>query len=279
MINELEKTREGAEAPPVSLKSEYLPHLLRKKVPFTIMNHFAPCCLLSMVPISFLAHTFFLHDPTWSDDVFNIIILAFITGAISSMASILFLAFKDRRHRKHHYIFAHDATVNDYMTRALTSFCIGFATSCLVVSEGGTLLLTGIVLAVAYIQVKVFTRIIVPLLSPGQHADWHLAGQIVQLYLTIITTFTLLNASMDIVHRFTSHDVLPFGFGKGFDLVINAFYFSIVTITTLGYGDIIPSTLDAKLIVSLECLAGYFMFALMVGIITKGIVDKKNAPE
>jgi hypothetical protein len=44
-----------------------------------------------------------------------------------------------------------------------------------------------------------------------------------------------------------------------------ALYFSIVTWTTLGYGDLLPAT-DIRLVAALEALMGYAFFGLAVGL-------------
>ena len=49
-------------------------------------------------------------------------------------------------------------------------------------------------------------------------------------------------------------------------------YFSVVVMTTLGFGDIYPATTAARIIVAMQCLTSYVMFALMIGIITRGIL-------
>ena len=47
------------------------------------------------------------------------------------------------------------------------------------------------------------------------------------------------------------------------------FYFSIVTFTTLGYGDITPITVAEKLIVGVEVLLGFTMLGIFINLIKK----------
>ncbi|MDF0752008.1 potassium channel family protein [Marinobacter sp. 71-i] len=49
---------------------------------------------------------------------------------------------------------------------------------------------------------------------------------------------------------------------------IDSFYFSVVTITTLGYGDITPQTNAARLATSAESLSGIFVIGLFLNAIT-----------
>lgn len=47
------------------------------------------------------------------------------------------------------------------------------------------------------------------------------------------------------------------------------FYFSVVTFTTLGYGDIVPVTLIEKLVVGFEVLLGFTMLGIFINLIKK----------
>jgi voltage-gated potassium channel Kch len=54
----------------------------------------------------------------------------------------------------------------------------------------------------------------------------------------------------------------------------NTMYFSFVTLTTLGYGDISPGTRLAEVIVILESITGLFYMAIIVASLIVGI--KRN---
>lgn len=51
----------------------------------------------------------------------------------------------------------------------------------------------------------------------------------------------------------------------------NCLYFSVVTFTTLGYGDIEPVSALAKIAVAAEVLLGYLMLGLLVAILSKKV--------
>ena len=55
---------------------------------------------------------------------------------------------------------------------------------------------------------------------------------------------------------------------NGFDSIPESIYWAIVTITTVGYGDITPVTTIGKLVASLIMLIGYGIIAVPTGIIT-----------
>ena len=54
-------------------------------------------------------------------------------------------------------------------------------------------------------------------------------------------------------------------------------YFSFVTLTTLGYGDISPATPIAEVLVILEAVTGMFYFAIVVASLI-GAAKNKRIP-
>ncbi|WP_027000539.1 ion transporter [Eisenibacter elegans] len=76
--------------------------------------------------------------------------------------------------------------------------------------------------------------------------------------LSVFTLVTILGSLMYVVE----------GGKAGFDNIPTAIYWAIVTITTVGYGDIVPQTVLGKMIASLVMLLGYGIIAVPTGIIT-----------
>ena len=63
----------------------------------------------------------------------------------------------------------------------------------------------------------------------------------------------------------------------GFDNIPDSIYWSIVTITTVGYGDISPVTPLGKLIASFIMFIGYGIIAVPTGIVTTEMaLDARN---
>ena len=54
----------------------------------------------------------------------------------------------------------------------------------------------------------------------------------------------------------------------------SSMYFSVVTFTTLGYGDLFPVSALGKVIVIIEVLLGYIMIGLLVAILSRRIIGK-----
>ena len=51
-------------------------------------------------------------------------------------------------------------------------------------------------------------------------------------------------------------------------------YFSAITLTTVGYGDYIPSNSFCRLYAASEALLGYFLMATIIAIITKTMIER-----
>lgn len=58
------------------------------------------------------------------------------------------------------------------------------------------------------------------------------------------------------------------GPGNGFTSIPKSIYWAIVTLTTVGYGDMVPATAFGKAIASLVMIAGYSIIAVPTGIVT-----------
>ena len=54
---------------------------------------------------------------------------------------------------------------------------------------------------------------------------------------------------------------------NGFESIPLSIYWAVITITTVGYGDIVPSTAMGKLIATIIMLLGYVIIAVPTGIV------------
>ncbi|WP_109832859.1 ion transporter [Reichenbachiella versicolor] len=68
------------------------------------------------------------------------------------------------------------------------------------------------------------------------------------------------------------------GRSHGFSSIPKSIYWAIVTITTVGYGDIAPETVVGQTIASALMIVGYAILAVPTGIVTHELIhaDKKN---
>ena len=66
------------------------------------------------------------------------------------------------------------------------------------------------------------------------------------------------------------HDVQPEHFGS----IPQSMWWTVVTLTTVGYGDIVPFTVAGKLIATLTALMGVCVVALLTGIVATGFTHQ-----
>lgn len=64
--------------------------------------------------------------------------------------------------------------------------------------------------------------------------------------------------------------------GSGFDNIPVSVYWAIVTVTTVGYGDIAPITPLGQFFASMLMIIGYAIIAIPTGIVGAGIVNAQN---
>jgi len=50
-----------------------------------------------------------------------------------------------------------------------------------------------------------------------------------------------------------------------------AFYFTSVSLTTLGFGDITPTTTLGRVAASIQCIIGFFLFALLASMLFRRV--------
>jgi len=72
--------------------------------------------------------------------------------------------------------------------------------------------------------------------------------------------------------------VVEHNVNEGFDSIPTSIYWAIVTITTVGYGDISPITPLGKFIASIIMVMGYAVIAVPTGIVTSSMMQQYNKP-
>jgi len=80
---------------------------------------------------------------------------------------------------------------------------------------------------------------------------------------TITVLVTILGTAMYLIE----------GEKNGFTSIPTAIYWAIVTMTTVGYGDIAPTTVAGKMLASIVMILGYSVIAVPTGIVTAEIVE------
>ncbi len=82
----------------------------------------------------------------------------------------------------------------------------------------------------------------------------------------IITLVTILGSLMYLIE----------GEASGFDSIPRSIYWAIVTLTTVGYGDISPDTNLGQAIAAIIMIMGYSIIAVPTGIVTSAMFFKKD---
>jgi len=60
---------------------------------------------------------------------------------------------------------------------------------------------------------------------------------------------------------------------NGFTSIPMSIYWAVVTVTTVGYGDIVPTTLPGRFVASIGILIGYSILAIPTAIITSNLIE------
>lgn len=85
------------------------------------------------------------------------------------------------------------------------------------------------------------------------------------LYLMLLLTFSI-STVLYFVERGTG--------ASGFQSIPNAMWWAIVTLSTLGYGDVVPYTALGKVLGGIAAILGFGMFALPAGILASGFAEE-----
>lgn len=152
----------------------------------------------------------------------------------------------------------------------LASFFAGLCACLITVSDGATYLISATVLILAVLRIKKFIQKLSQLLRPENFADLEDIGNFSNFFITLIISFAVINLSLNTLHQNIGQRP-AFNFASGIEGIIDAVYFSIITMTTVGYGNIVPQTGLARIFVSFECITCYLTLAVMIGIITRGL--------
>ena len=92
-----------------------------------------------------------------------------------------------------------------------------------------------------------------------------------ELLLSLVLLFFLLIISSCLIY-FVEHTAQP----DQFESIPNTLWWSIITLTTVGYGDMVPITSVGKILTGVILLSGVALFALPAGIITAGFLEESR---
>ena len=94
------------------------------------------------------------------------------------------------------------------------------------------------------------------------------SGVRIRYFFYTITVTTLLFSGLNFIFR------EEFGLARGDIPITNfmdAFYFTTVSLTTLGYGDLVPTTYLGQLFAAFQSVMGFFLFALLASMLFRRV--------
>lgn len=94
-------------------------------------------------------------------------------------------------------------------------------------------------------------------------------GKIIAFLSTVLTVVIFIGTLMYIIE----------GSENGFTSIPRSIYWAIVTVTTVGFGDISPQTNVGQFLASLLMLIGYSIIAVPTGIVSSGLMRKNNSQD
>lgn len=100
------------------------------------------------------------------------------------------------------------------------------------------------------------------LISAVRHESRSFAATLYLLVLALLISSSLIYVA--------EQDVQPEHFGS----IPQAMWWTVVTLTTVGYGDIVPHTVAGKFIATLTALMGVCVVALLTGIVATGFTNQ-----
>ncbi|NDV19686.1 hypothetical protein GO013_09670 [Pseudodesulfovibrio sp. JC047] len=205
------------------------------------------------------------------------ILIGICNGLLTGGIVFLFHINRNRRIKRRHKQSSHPFQPTEILYATILGFIGGALDVLLLLHAEGVILVTIVVIFILAWHLKIFNHHIIKMLKPGNIATWGDVSELMRIYMTMLAGFTLLNATLEGAHLLLGSRP-PFGFMMdGGDIFLNSLYYTVVTMTTLGFGDFVPSTWDGKLMLIVQCLVSYVMFALMVGIITRGVVQVQDS--
>jgi len=240
----------------------------------TFLSNYVICALFGL----FVVGTFKAHENEiaiiYSTNITRFIIAMLSGFLVMCIVGIFYLILQWQYKKRINKDLHHG---EKWLIRMKVTLFVGFITGAsniyFFTSEWSIFLLTLIILVLVFLHLHRFMRTIVRVLRPGNYPTWSDIGQMMHVYMTILAAFTMITISLTIAHHFVPDSSPAFSISASPHLIIDAFYFNVVVMTTLGFGDITPLTTEARLWISFECLISYFMFGLLIGTITKGIAS------
>lgn len=243
-----------------------------------ILTHAVPCLFFGILSIQFLD---WLTRFPWVEDTLlksvKYSMLVVLNGLIVGLLVRLHQLYQ-KRSQGQVRLALYEIPLNGGQQMAAVAVGTGFGmlSLLLLLSEWGVLVLTMAALTVALLLWRLFARAVAQMLLPTQYATWQDVQKLLSIYATMIFCFSLLNASLVMLHEKLALGAAFAHPPSSAPAVFDAFYYTVVVVATLGFGDIHPLSVDAKLLLILQSITSAIMFALIVGVATRGVVRRTD---
>ncbi len=191
------------------------------------------------------------------------VLLSVANGVI--VAIFVFFINKLLKHRN----WAHKRNVLHSNVLVISAFFIGFVTPFLIYNEYSIYFFSVLVFYATIKNFKSFGKVLVRALKPDAIVKRDDFIDFGHFYTNLVLTFTIANMLLYTVYR-------DLGMPKPFEFqdstaLFDSLYFTIITMTTTGFGDIVPLTGVARALVVIESFTSYILLGLMIGILSKGV--------
>ena len=90
-----------------------------------------------------------------------------------------------------------------------------------------------------------------------------------ELFVAVFVSFLLLIVVSSLTYA-VEHEAQP----EAFPSIVGTMYWSLVTLTTLGYGDVVPHTTVGRFLASVTSVIGVALFGLPAGILASGFFEE-----
>jgi voltage-gated potassium channel len=101
-----------------------------------------------------------------------------------------------------------------------------------------------------------------------RRAVWQARGKIVVFLTTVLITVSIMGSAMYLVENFDRPS-------EQFTSIPQGMYWAVVTMTTVGYGDIVPETALGKFLAAILIILGYSLIIVPTGFVSAELVGAK----
>jgi len=92
---------------------------------------------------------------------------------------------------------------------------------------------------------------------------------------SVVIIFVMILVSAATIAHMLERELQPKAFGN----IPEALWWAVVTLTTTGYGDVVPQTVGGRMVGSLVMVSGILVLALMTGILATGFAEEERRRE